>query len=360
MRSFFNGRQKDTNGTNAEKGIVMKIAKNILPIILAACLLSGHAEAFSAQSASVYDTVTGRFLFSHCGSQRMLIASTTKIMTALVALEVYPPDKTLTVPQECLVEGSSMYLKAGEEVKVRDLLYGLLLMSGNDAAETLASGVEGGHEAFVALMNAKAAQLGLHGSSFKNPSGLDEDGHYSTAEDLALLAAEAMKNALFREIVSTRSGSYAGRFMANHNKLLWRLEGAVGVKTGYTRSAGRCLVSAVEKDGYSLIIVTLNAPDDWNDHAALFSKVSAEHPLVTLLDSALPVARAPVAAGGYAEVCARESFSAALTAEEAARCETIVYIPQLLYAVPESGIAAGRLEIIFEGKKLFETALYWR
>jgi D-alanyl-D-alanine carboxypeptidase len=334
--------------------------KKIAAALIAAFLLCGNAGAFSAQTASVYDMVTGRFLYSHGGSQRMLIASTTKIMTALVALEIYAPDELLSVSPEYLVEGSSMYLKAGEQVAVRDLLYGLLLMSGNDAAETLASAADGGRERFIALMNEKATALGLENTSFRNPSGLDEDGHYSTAEDLARLASSAMENDLFREIVSTRSGTFAGRHMSNHNKLLWQLDGAIGVKTGYTISAGRCLVSAIEKDGYKLIIVTLNAPDDWDDHAELFAKTKAEHPLTTLVENGSALAKSAIAAGGYAEVCTHESFSAVLSEEEAERCNYVVYCPQLIYAAPQTGMPAGRLEISFDGKPLHEMPLYWR
>lgn len=205
----------------------------------------------SASAAVLMDADTGQVLFDHNGGRRMLIASTTKIMTALVALERASPTDVITVKQEHMTEGSSMYLKPGERVTVEELLYGLLLCSGNDAALALTE-CAGGLVPFVALMNEKAAALGMAHTSFANPNGLDADGHYSTARDMAVLAAAAVENPTFRRICSSRSVTIGQRTMENHNRLLRQVEGCVGLKTGYTQAAGRTLVSCTERDGCRL------------------------------------------------------------------------------------------------------------
>lgn len=199
----------------------------------------------------------------------MLIASTTKIMTALVVLEQAGLDDTITVTQAHMAEGSSMYLKPGETVRVEELLYGLLLCSGNDAALALTE-CAGGAAPFVALMNEKAAALGMAHTSFANPNGLDAEGHYSTARDMAALAAAAMDDPTFRRLCSSRCVTIGSRTMENHNRLLRQVEGCVGLKTGYTKAAGRTLVSCAERNGCRLIVVTLRDGDDWADHAALY------------------------------------------------------------------------------------------
>lgn len=235
------------------------------------CMLPAVAEAVevSATAAVLLDADTGQLLYEKNGDEQMLIASTTKIMTALVALEQAEPDDTVTVTREHMTEGSSMYLKPGETVRVEELLYGLLLCSGNDAALALTE-CAGGLEPFVALMNEKAAALGMTHTSFANPNGLDAEGHYSTARDMAVLAAAAMEEPTFRRICSSRAVTIGQRTMENHNRLLRQVEGCVGLKTGYTKAAGRTLVSCAERDGCRLIAVTLRAGDDWADHAALY------------------------------------------------------------------------------------------
>lgn len=201
-----------------------------------------------------------------------LIASVTKLMTALVALESGCPleEKVVIREEDTRTEGSSLYLRPGEELRLETLLYGLLLQSGNDAALAVARHCGGTVENFVAEMNRCAARLGMTNSRFANPSGLNAEGHCSTARDLALLARACLKNETLAAIAATRSITLEGRSFVNHNKLLWRYGGCVGLKTGYTEKAGRTLVSAAERDGMTLIAVTLDDPDDWRDHAALF------------------------------------------------------------------------------------------
>ena len=228
------------------------------------------APQTAARCAVLLDGQSGECLLEKNSTQRALIASTTKIMTGLLVCEAGELDDTICVPDAAVgVEGSSMYLQRGEVLTRRELLYGMMLHSGNDAALALAIGVCGSEASFVRQMNLRARALGLTGTHFSNPHGLDSGENYSTALDLARLAQTALKNRQFRTVVSTRSITCAGRTLTNHNKLLWRYDGCIGVKTGYTRHAGRILVSAAERDGRLLIAVTISDPDDWRDHAAL-------------------------------------------------------------------------------------------
>ena len=224
----------------------------------------------SAKSAALLDGTTGECLCEKNGDQRALIASTTKIMTGLLVCEAGDLDRTGTVPETAAgTEGSSMYLKSGETLTRRELLYGMMLHSGNDAALTLAISVSGSEAAFVRQMNRRACALNLTQTHFANPHGLDSGENYSTALDLVRLAQAALQNEQFRAVVSTKTITCAGRTLTNHNKLLWRYDGCIGVKTGYTRHAGRILVSAAERGGRMLIAVTISDPDDWRDHVSL-------------------------------------------------------------------------------------------
>lgn len=201
----------------------------------------------------------------------MLIASVTKLMTALVVLEQGEVDETVTVTAAHMAEGSSMYLRVGEKLTLEELLYGLLLCSGNDAALALTE-CAGGVEPFVALMNEKAAALGMKNTHFANPNGLDDEEHYSTAYDMALLACAAANEPTLRRIASTRTAAIGGRTLTNHNKLLSRMDGCIGLKTGYTKAAGRTLVSCAEREGHRLVAVTLRDGNDWNDHEMLYDR----------------------------------------------------------------------------------------
>lgn len=248
-----------------------RLLRGLWVLCLIFCITPAVAEALevSATAAVLMDANMGQVLYEKNGDRQMLIASTTKIMTALVVLEHAAPDDVITVTPDHMAEGSSMYLRAGETVRVEELLYGLLLCSGNDAALALTE-CAGGLTPFVALMNEKAAALGMAHTSFANPNGLDADGHYSTARDMAVLAAAAVENPTFRRICSSRSVTIGQRTMENHNRLLRQMEGCIGLKTGYTRAAGRTLVSCTERDGCRLVAVTLQDGNDWADHAALY------------------------------------------------------------------------------------------
>lgn len=225
----------------------------------------------SASCAVLMDGESGRVLYAKAAHEPRQIASTTKLMTALVALDTeHALDSDIVVAEQWTgVEGSSIYLRPGEHISLEELLYGMLLQSGNDAATAVAGVCGGTAEQFSELMNKKAAELGMENSHFSNPSGLSDEENYSTAYDMALLARACLGNKTLARIVSTKSATVNGKVFTNHNKLLWRYPGCIGLKTGFTEKAGRTLVSAAERDGRTLICVTLNAPNDWSDHTAL-------------------------------------------------------------------------------------------
>ena len=232
-----------------------------------ALLLPCRAEALttSAASAVLIEQESGRVLYAQNADEERLIASITKIMTAVTALEHGKLQQEYTVTAADMAEGSSMYLKPGDRLRLEELLYGLMLASGNDAALAVAHCVSGGVEDFVELMNDTAQRLGMTHSHFANPNGLDAPEHYSSAADMAVLTAYALKNNDFRRIVSTASVTVGERYLVNHNKLLRLCEGCIGVKTGFTKAAGRTLVSAAARGGMTLVCVTLNDGNDWND-----------------------------------------------------------------------------------------------
>lgn len=234
------------------------------------------ALSVSAKSAILINAEDGSVYYEKNPDERMGMASTTKLMTALVASERLDPNKTLTVPPEAVgIEGSSIYLTEGERITVLELLYALLLSSANDASVALAIECAGSVEDFCALMNEKAKKMGLVDTNFTNPHGLFDENHYTTARELAVIGRYALQNELISKIVSTKKayishdGEADARLLVNHNKLLDRYDGAIGMKTGFTKKTGRSLVSAARRDGLTLIAVTLDAPSDWSDHTAM-------------------------------------------------------------------------------------------
>ena len=261
----------------------------------------------SARSAVVYQSDTATFPYAKNADEKLAMASTTKIMTGIIAIERLDPEEEITVPSEAVeIEGSSLYLSEGDVISVKDLLYGLLLQSANDAAVVLALMVSGDIASFASLMNEKAESLSLSSTHFENPHGLDSDEHYTTARDLALLAAYALDNPTFREIVSTYKHSFSisgkERVVVNHNKLLKRYDGCIGVKTGYTDKSGRCLVSAAEKDGVRLIAVTLDAPSDWADHTAMLDYCFPSYRAIDISAEIPTELKIPVIGGNVEEI----------------------------------------------------------
>ena len=317
-----------------------------------------RVQAVSAQKAIVLDAGTGRVLYEKNADDQSLIASTTKIMTALVVCEQTNVLDRVRIPKEAVgIEGSSMYLREGEVLTVQELLYGLMLHSGNDAAVALAIYCGGTVEGFAQLMNDEAARIGLENTHFVNPHGLDAPNHYSTARDLAALAAYAMENPLFRQTVSTRNVTVGGRSLRNHNKLLWQVEGADGVKTGYTRAAGRILVSSAERDGRRLVAVTINAPDDWNDHAALFDDGFSRFSVQRIVTEGDRIGTMEVEGGEGAkvELLAAEDFSYAVAAVE--NVSVSLGGTGFVYAPVVEGAEAGSAWVCLDGKPVGKIAL---
>lgn len=282
----------------------------ILPLLLQTGTVQAAPSAaepqIHAQAAALIDVTSGRILYSLEGDKELPIASLTKIMTAIVAIEHGKLEDTVTVGRNAFAkEGSSLYLRLGEEMSLENMLYGLMLRSGNDAATAIAEHVGGSEEGFVYLMNEKAKLLGLAHSHFQNPHGLDAKGHYSSANDLAKLTAYALKNPQFKEIVRTPSKKAPNPNdpwdykWLNKNKMLRFYEGADGVKTGYTKIARRCLVSSATRAGQQLAVVTLNDGDDWNDHRKLLDYGFANFPLTKIIEEGQTVQSGLITGTGF-------------------------------------------------------------
>lgn len=237
-----------------------------------------HALSLSASAAILRD-MDGEVLFEKNSTASLPMASTTKIMTAICAIENCNTNIPVTIDERAVgIEGSSVYLTKGERISIKELIFALMLNSGNDAAMAIAIAVSGSAEDFVLLMNNTAKRIGALNTNFTNPSGLYDEAHFTTAQDLAKITAYAMQNPLFRHIVSCKtqkiSAPEGSRYLKNHNRLLTELEGCIGVKTGYTKKCGRCLVSARKIGEREYIAVTLRAPDDWNDHRAMYGSIA--------------------------------------------------------------------------------------
>ena len=273
-------------------------ARRTAALILAAaalmCLNAGayaeNAPDIAAGGAALIEQNTGTVICAKEAHKKLPMASTTKIMTALIVIENCSLGDTVKVsPKAYGVEGSSMYLNAGEEVSVEDMLYGLMLLSGNDAAVALAIHTAGSVEAFAALMNARAEEIGAHNTNFVTPNGLHDPEHYTTAYDLALITAKALENPVFSKIVSTvnyqikETEQSQIRFLHNKNRLLNSLDGCIGVKTGFTNKAGRCLVSATERDGMKVVCVVLNCGPMFEESAQLLNSAYNDYSMQTIV-----------------------------------------------------------------------------
>lgn len=346
--------------------VAAALMTSLLPIVSAQQEGSVSAPSVSAKAAVLMDADSGRVLFAKEESQRLPMASTTKIMTALLAVEqAEVNDSVVTVTDEMVrIEGSSMGLMPGNKLHLSDLAAGMMMVSGNDAANTAAIAMAGSAQKFSEQMNARAQEIGMKNTHFVTPSGLDSEEHYSTAYDMALLGAEALANGKLAGIVSQKQLSV--KFInpdqtirySNHNRLLNLYPGCIGIKTGFTKKSGRCLVSAAERDGVRLVAVTLNAPNDWDDHEKLFDYgFSVLHPFTPDLDAlrfTIPVT------GGTADnvsVVPGSSEQISLTQEETARVTLRVELPRFLYAPLREGEMVGTASYLLEGKTVLEIPL---
>lgn len=329
----------------------------ILAVLAALSLVTpARAVSTSAAAAILMDADSGRVLYESNADARMKIASTTKILTALVAIRDGSLSDTVRVSREAAcTEGSSMYLKEGEELSLLTLLYGLLLCSGNDAAVAVAEHVGGSVGGFVERMNETALELGMEHSSFANPNGLDDPAHYSTARDMAVLARAAIENETLVRIASTRTVTVEGRTMTNHNKLLSRLEGCIGLKTGYTRAAGRTLVSCAERNGQRLIAVTLQDGNDWADHESLYEYGFGAYPSKRAARLGQAAAYRTAAGGKTVPLIAADSFSWPLGAGEELEME--IRLDRALTGPLRAGAPVGEAVFRLKGQEVGRVGL---
>lgn len=351
-----------------------KLIKSLFVFILGTAVLfcaapGAYAEQeyepnVSAAGAVLINADTGTVVYEHNAYEQRAMASTTKIMTALLTAEAGNLDERFTADSYAIkTEGTSMGLREGDIVTRRSLLYGMLLPSGNDAANAAAVSVGGSMGEFVKLMNKKAEELGLKDTHFANPSGLDAQGHYTTAYDLAMLTRAALQNPIFAEICSCASARVEFgnppymRTLSNSNKMLWQYEGCIGVKTGFTDNARRCLVSAAKKNGVTLIAVTLSDADDWADHTNMlnygFTKV---HPSEIVLPSPIYV----TVVGGYEQqvrLLLADRITLPLSEEEEQTLSIQVNTEPFLYAGFEKGKTAGKACVYLNGEYICCTEL---
>lgn len=342
---------------NFLKIISVFLAVAVLQPMFSLFSFAEEATGISAESAVLILADTGEVIISRAPNKRMPMASTTKIMTAISVIENFDIARTLTIPKEAEgVEGSSAYLRAGERYTVTELLYALMLSSANDAAVALAVGCGGSIEDFAEIMNDKACDLGLSDTHFSNPHGLDAKEHYSTAYDLALIMAYAMKNETFRTV--TASGSYTcsskgneSKVFYNHNKLLDRYQWCTGGKTGFTKLCGRCLVSSAEKDGVELICVTLNASDDWNDHEKMFEAGFERYQRIELVSEDGILYSLPTVNGEKERVKAfAKPCDAVIERDDSRYIKTVTELERFYYADIKKGQRLGSI-VFYQGEK---------
>lgn len=324
----------------------------------------------SAVGSCVIEGSTGRVLFEKNKDKKLAMASTTKIMTAITAIENCEDldEKFEISPKAVGIEGTSLYLRKGDIYSTRDLLYALMLISGNDASVAIAEHVAGTTSEFVTLMNEKAKEIGATNSHFANTHGLDEDGHYTTAYDLAKITAYALNNDTFREIVSTQStkivnskeGQEEPRYLRNKNKLLFKLDGCIGVKTGFTNDAGRCLVSAIERNGMRLICVVLNCGPMFEESATLLNSCASFYSLVDVTSLYDYERKVKVLDGRKKEslIGTRESFVYPLSEYEKNNLKFEYNLPEALQAPLKKGEEVGEIKVFLHNNLLFSEKVY--
>ena len=327
-----------------------------LLVSAAPCAQANDLPAVSAHSC-VLMNADGRVLYGLREDEALPMASTTKLMTAMVVLEHSSPDDVVEIPAACCdVEGSSMYLRPGERYTVRELLYGLLLVSGNDAALALAEYAAGSEAAFVRWMNEKAEALGMRHTQYVNPHGLSAEGHVSSAADLGLLMAACLRVGVLIEIAGTRSVTVGEQTLFNHNKLLGRCPGCLAGKTGYTEAAGRCLVSCCEREGTRLICVTMDDPNDWDDHCALYDwgfAAFSTREVTATISFAVPVV------SGETALVRVEAEPLRVFLPRSAEVTAAAELPRFVFAPVSEGETAGVVRFLLGGEVVGESKLYY-
>lgn len=331
----------------------------ILAVLLILPAQAAHSlgpPRLTARSALLLDQATGRVLYSKNAHEKLPMASTTKIMTAILALESGRLAEVVRVSERAVnIGGSSIYLEVDEKKTLEELVWGLLLRSGNDAAVAIAEHLSGSTEKFAGEMTRRAAQLGARETKFSNPHGLHQEEHYTTAYDLALLAAHAMSLPQFREMAATREKKISwhdrpgGRLLRNQNKLLVMYEGAEGIKTGWTTPAGRCFAGATVRNGWRLVGVVLNAPQMWEDTVKLFDFGYGYYNWETVIQAGQPLKSTAVVRGVRERVTlvAGSEAGMPLKADESAYLRFRFNVPEPLRAPLRAGGKVGELQIYF-------------
>ncbi|MDF2631916.1 MAG: D-alanyl-D-alanine carboxypeptidase [Caproiciproducens sp.] len=348
------------------KKIISILLILIIPMSFPLFASADAQPQLSAKSAVLMNADNGEILYAKGENDKRPMASTTKIMTALITLETAAVNNRIVTITDNMVrvEGSSMGLMPGNKLSLKSLAAGMLLVSGNDAANSAAIAIGGSTKAFAELMNKRAKELNMTDTHFVTPSGLDDEEHYTTARDLAVLAAAAMKNPDFAEIACEKSMSVQfispdqTRRLTNHNKLLSMYSGCVGVKTGFTKKAGRCLVSSAEKNGVHLVAVTLNASDDWNDHEKMLNYGFSKLISCPVDDSGYSVTF-PVVGGTSNNVVIHGSVqnSIVVNIDEASNIKRTVELPTFVYAPVEAGQVLGTVRYTVGSKTVATTEL---
>ena len=325
---------------------------------------AGEVGSISADSAILINAETKEVIFEKNANIKRSMASTTKIMTSLIAIESGRLNDIVTAAN-MQSEGTSIGLKDGYKLSLESLVWGMMLESGNDAAKLVANYIAGSEEGFAKLMNNKAREIGMLNTNFVTASGLDSDEHYSTAYDMALLGARAVDNPLFREICSTKTKKVefidpaVVRYFSNHNRLLSMCDGVFGIKTGFTKKSGRCLVSACERDGVVLVAVTLNAPDDWNDHIKLYSygydNCVSEEVYVRLPDSI----RVYGGEQSFVSVSLPEDTIKLSSADTRGKVTQRVLLPDFVYAPIKCDDIAGKVQLLRNGNVICERDIFY-
>ena len=349
------------------KASMRQICRSAMVLLCAALMFTLSMPALAelttdlkptAQSAVLLERSTRMVLYGSNAHEKLPMASTTKIMTALIAIENGRLDDIVTVPKEAYgVEGSSMYLMLGEKVSLLDLLYGLMVNSGNDAAIAIAIHIGGNVEGFTELMNKRAEKLGLTNTHFVTPNGLHDKEHYTTAYDLAVIACEAMNNEIFRQLASTsyyttQTGEVK-RYLKSKNKLLWQYEGSTGIKTGYTKASGKCLVFSAERDGMETVGVVLNSADIFDDASKILDYGFSSYKMSVLVSKGEVVAIAEVTNGRkrLLELAAKEDIMSPVSVSDGMRLRPRAVYEKELQAPIEQGLTLGRLEL-YDGERL--------
>lgn len=325
-----------------------------------------NSNNISASSAIVMDVKTGRILFKKNIHVKKPMASTTKIMTALLALEKTKLEEVVKIPQKAVgIEGSSIYLQNNERISMQDLLYGLMLRSGNDAATAIALHIGGSVDKFSDLMNKRARELGAINTNFTNPHGLHHISHYTTAYDLALIAREALKNKDFSKIVQTKlwvADREGYKYFYNKNKILTQYTGGNGVKTGYTKAAGRCLVTSATRNGMQLVCVVLNAPNWFEDSYQLLDHAFETYDAISIMkkDEVLKTIGIKNGKKSSTKVVSTEDVIIPLTEKEKDQIRIVLEINEVFEAPIARGTKLGKAKIYLHDKLLYIVDLICR